>query len=152
MMDNKKFKQLFNDVARLYDFEQAYGAWFLESPECIVVLELQKSYFGNYYELNIKSFVQGAFDNHYVKSKDLAKKYMGNCFGRQPSEYNDIFDLEEDMEDEYRKERLEYFFKNFLAPLLPKLLSLSDLSKLPEYGDIFIPSAVKNEILRLSKK
>ena len=29
MMDNKKFKQLFNDVARLYDFEQAYGAWFL---------------------------------------------------------------------------------------------------------------------------
>ena len=100
MMDNKKFKQLFNDVARLYDFEQAYGAWFLESPECIVVLELQKSYFGNYYELNIKSFVQGAFGNHYVKSKDLAKKYMGNCFGRQPSEYNDIFDLEEDMEDE----------------------------------------------------
>ena len=85
-MDNKKFKQLFNDVARLYDFEQAYGAWFLESPECIVVLELQKSYFGNYYELNIKSFVQGAFGNHYVKSKDLAKKYMGNCFGRQPSE------------------------------------------------------------------
>ena len=151
-MDNKKFKQLFNDVARLYDFEQAYGAWFLERPECIVVLELQKSYFGNYYELNIKSFVQGAFGNHYVKSKDLAKKYMGNCFGRQPSEYNDIFDLEEDMEDEYRKERLEYFFKNFLAPLLPKLLSLSDLSKLPEYGDIFIPSAVKNEILRLSKK
>ncbi|HCD91911.1 MAG TPA: hypothetical protein DEQ93_01430 [Odoribacter splanchnicus] len=139
-------------MARLYDFEQAYGAWFLESPECIVVLELQKSYFGNYYELNIKSFVQGAFGNHYVKSKDLAKKYMGNCFGRQPSEYNDIFDLEEDMEDEYRKERLEYFFKNFLAPLLPKLLSLSDLSKLPEYGDIFIPSAVKNEILRLSKK
>ena len=152
MMDNKKFKQLFNDVARLYDFEQAYGAWFLESPECIVVLELQKSYFGNYYELNIKSFVQGAFGNHYVKSKDLAKKYMGNCFGRQPSEYNDIFDLEEDMEDECRKERLEYFFKNFLAPLLPKLLSLPDLSKLPEYGDIFIPSAVKNEILRLSKK
>ena len=151
-MDNKKFKQLFNDVARLYDFEQAYGAWVLESPECIVVLELQKSYFGNYYELNIKSFVQGAFGNHYVKSKDLAKKYMGNCFGRQPSEYNDIFDLEEDMEDECRKERLEYFFKNFLAPLLPKLLSLSDLSKLPEYGDIFIPSAVKNEILRLSKK
>ena len=151
-MDNKKFKQLFNDVARLYDFEQAYGAWFLESPECIVVLELQKSYFGNYYELNIKSFVQGAFGNHYVKSKDLAKKYMGNCLGRQPSEYNDIFDLEEDMEDECRKERLEYFFKNFLAPLLPKLLSLSDLSKLPEYGDIFIPSAVKNEILRLSKK
>ena len=151
-MDNKKFKQLFNDVARLYDFEQAYGAWFLESPECIVVLELQKSYFGNYYELNIKSFVQGAFGNHYVKSKDLAKKYMGNCFGRQPSEYNDIFDLEEDMEDECRKERLEYFFKNFLAPLLPKLLSLSDLSKLPEYGDIFIPSALKNEILRLSKK
>ena len=151
-MDNKKFKQLFNDVARLYDFEQAYGAWFLESPECIVVLELQKSYFGNYYELNIKSFVQGAFGNHYVKSKDLAKKYLGNCFGRQPSEDNDIFDLEEDMEDECRKERLEYFFKNFLAPLLPKLLSLSDLSKLPEYGDIFIPSAVKNEILRLSKK
>ena len=138
MMDNKKFKQLFNDVARLYDFEQAYGAWFLESPECIVVLELQKSYFGNYYELNIKSFVQGAFGNHYVKSKDLAK--------------GDIFDLEEDMEDEYRKERLEYFFKNFLAPLLPKLLSLSGLLELPQYGDVDIPSNVKDEILRLSKK
>lgn len=86
MMDNKKFKQLFNDVARLYDFEQAYGAWFLESPECIVVLELQKSYFGNYYELNIKSFVQGAFGNHYVKSKDLAKGDMGRLFdGNRPN-------------------------------------------------------------------
>ena len=30
-MDNKKFKQLFNDVARLYDFEQAYGAWRVRS-------------------------------------------------------------------------------------------------------------------------
>ena len=117
-----------------------------------VVLELQKSYFGNYYELNIKSFVQGAFGNHYVKSKDLAKGDMGDCFGRQPSEYNDIFDLEEDMEDEYRKERLEYFFKNFLAPLLPKLLSLSGLLELPQYGDVDIPSNVKDEILRLSKK
>ena len=77
---------------------------------------------------------------------------MGNCFGRQPSEYNDIFDLEEDMEDEYRKERLEYFFKNFLAPLLPKLLSLSGLLELPQYGDVDIPSNVKDEILRLSKK
>jgi len=48
-MENKEFKKLFDIIARNHGFESAFGGWFKESNECIVVLDLQKSNFGNYY-------------------------------------------------------------------------------------------------------
>lgn len=73
-MDSKDFKGAFNEIARKSGFEKACGGWFKESDECIAVLDLQKSNYGDYYELNIKLFVQGMFGNHYVKGKDLVKR------------------------------------------------------------------------------
>ena len=66
-MESKDFRKLFNEIAKNNGFEPAFGGWFKESDECIVALYLQKSNFGNYYELNIKTFVQGLFGNLYKK-------------------------------------------------------------------------------------
>lgn len=65
-MDSKEFKSIFDEVAKRSSFEKAFGGWFRESSECIAVLDLQKSNFGDYYELNIKIFIQGVFGNTYV--------------------------------------------------------------------------------------
>lgn len=73
-MNSKDFKGAFNQIARKYSFEKAYSGWFKESKECIAVLDLQKSNYGDYYELNIKIFIQGAFGSVYRKGKDLVKK------------------------------------------------------------------------------
>ena len=64
-MESKEFKNVFEKVAKANNFEKAFGGWFKESTECIVVLCLQKSNFGDYYELNIKIFIQGMFGNKY---------------------------------------------------------------------------------------
>ena len=60
-MDNTEFKKQFGEIAKASRFDRAFGGWFKESNETIIVLELQKSNFGNYYQLNIKVFIQGFF-------------------------------------------------------------------------------------------
>lgn len=82
-MDNQDFKYIFDILAKANNFEKAFGSWIKESSECIIVLDLQKSNFGNYFELNIKIFVQGMFGNKYVINKDIVKKHIGDVFARQ---------------------------------------------------------------------
>ena len=93
-MESKEFKNVFEKVAKANNFEKAFGGWFKESTECIVVLCLQKSNFGDYYELNIKIFIQGMFGNKYTRSKDLVKKNVGDVFTRQPSDYSNVLDFD----------------------------------------------------------
>jgi hypothetical protein len=68
-MNSKEFKNLFGKVAESNGFERAFGGWLKESEDCIVVLDLQKSKYGDRYQLMIKIFVQGMFGNKYSKSK-----------------------------------------------------------------------------------
>lgn len=145
-MDSKEFKTVFSNIAKVYGFEKAFGGWFKESTECIVVLDLQKSNFGDYFEMNIKIFIQGAFGNHYVRSKDLVKKDIGNVFTRQPKEFRDILDFDEPMEDESRKGRLEKLFSEFIVPFTDKALSKSGIKELAEKGIVFLLPAVEEQL------
>ena len=143
-MENKEFKNLFKEVAKKNGFESAFGGWFKESNECIVALYLQKSNFGNYYELNIKTFIQGLFGNFYKKNKDL--KYATSAiFTRQPQEYNDVLDLENSMEIETRKNRLEKLFNDFIVPDTNQTLSRAGIIELARNGAFILP-AVKKEL------
>ena len=90
IMNSKEYRKVFNTIAQENGFEKAFGGWFKESQECILVLDLQKSNFGDYYEMNIKVFVQGAFGNSYVKNKNLVKKDIGDIFTRQPAALRDV--------------------------------------------------------------
>ncbi|MDR1682139.1 MAG: DUF4304 domain-containing protein [Candidatus Symbiothrix sp.] len=146
-MDSKEFKNIFDTVAKANDFEKAFGGWFKESSECIIVLDLQKSNFGDYYELNIKIFVQGIFGNKYVKSKDLVKKHTGDIFTRQPNDYKDVLDFDTSMDDEKRKEKLESLFSEFVVPFANKALSRIGLKELAEQEKIFLLPAVKEELV-----
>jgi hypothetical protein len=53
-MNSKEFKNVFGELAKINGFLKAFGGWFKESTECIAILELQKSSFGDNYYLNIK--------------------------------------------------------------------------------------------------
>jgi hypothetical protein len=48
-METIEFKKMLDAVAKESGFERAYEGWFKESPEVILVLDLQKSNFGNNY-------------------------------------------------------------------------------------------------------
>ena len=58
-MTKTEFKKAFGSTAESYGFRRIYSCWITESPERIFVLMLQKSNFGNYYDLVIKIFIQG---------------------------------------------------------------------------------------------
>jgi hypothetical protein len=77
-MDSKEFKKVFDDKAKINGFSKAFGGWYKETGECIAILELQKSTFADCFYLNIKIFIQGAFERTYKPNKDLIKSSMGH--------------------------------------------------------------------------
>lgn len=145
-MASKEFKKLFSEIAKSNGFESAFGGWFKDSTESIVVLDLQKSNFGNYYELNIKIYIHGMFGNSYSRNKDLVKKDTGDIFRRQPSRYKSVFDFDEPMDNEKRNEKLEKFFSEFMVPFTDKALSKSGIRELAEKGEITLLPAVEKEL------
>jgi hypothetical protein len=145
-MDSKEFKKIFGEVAKSNGFESAFGGWFKDSAESIVVLDLQKSNFGDYYEMNIKIFIQGMFGNSYSRSKNLVKRDIGNIFRRQPPEYKSVFDFDEPMDDEKRKADLAKLFRDFIVPFTDKALSKSGIRELADKGEITLLPAVKEEL------
>ncbi|CCB86779.1 unknown protein [Parachlamydia acanthamoebae UV-7] len=103
-MDNAEFVKLYCKIGLLNGFTKAFGCLWKESNECIVMLELQKSNYGNYYELNVKIFVHGAFGDIHRKSKDL-KKDVGHVFTRSPSIYGEALDLDTPIDLEIRTQK-----------------------------------------------
>jgi hypothetical protein len=145
-MNSKAFKIVFGEIANANGFETAFGGWFKESTDTIIVLDLQKSNFGDYYELNIKIYVQGIFDNKYNKHKDLVKKEPGDIFRRQPPEYKEAFNLDVPMEPDKRKKIIDNLFHQFIVPFSNKALTRSGLKYLESKGDIYLLPAVKFEL------
>ena len=153
-MENKIFKKKFSNTAKIHGFESLFGGWFKESPECVFVIDLMKYNFGNYYKLNIKTFINGVFDKYYKKNKDLVKKEIGNIFRCEPKEFKEALDLEILMDIKEREKKLHSLFKDFLVPFSEKALTKQGIYELAEKGEIHLLPAVKEEIERLesSKK
>lgn len=151
-MDKIEFKKVFGNIAERNGFLRAFGGWFKESLDCIAVLDLQKSNYGEYYELNIKIFIQGAFGNSYKKTKELVKKDTGDIFTRQPNEYSYLLNLDQKTEDTKRIDGIEKFFKDYLTPMLDKLLTKTGINELASKDQIYLLPAVKEQIVKLLNK
>jgi len=147
-MDNKTFKHIFGMIAKKNGFESAFGGWFKQSEECIFTIQLVRSNFGNYYMVDIKVNVQGTFGNRYVKSKSLLRD-IGDVFRREPKEFEAALNLEQQMEDEERKQKLESLFKDFLIPFSEKVLTIHGIKDLAKKGEIYLLPAVKEELEKL---
>jgi len=145
-MDAREFKLMFDSVSKNFGFAKNFGGWFKESSECIVVLDLQKSNYSNSYYLNIKVYIQGFFGVTYVMNKFLVKNDVGIVSTRSPKEYRDIFDLENQLENINREEKLHKLFIEFLMPFTNKALVRSGIKKLAEDDEILLQPAVQKEL------
>lgn len=143
-MDSKEFKKIFGEVAKSNSFESVFGGWFKGSAESIVVLELQKSSFANSNYLNVKIFIQGAFDRTYTPSKDLIISSMGHITNQIRDK--EILDFDKPMNDEKRKEKLEQLFSEFIVPFSDKALSKSGIRELADKDEITLLPAVQAEL------
>lgn len=145
-MESKEFKSLFDKIAKAHGYEKAFSGWFKESAECIAVLDLQKSNFGNYYELNIKIFIRGVFGNRYTKDKKLVKRDTGDIFTRQPEDFKDVLDFDTSMDSDKRKQGIEALFKEFIDSFIDRALSRNGIKDLAQDGELFLLPAVKKEL------
>ena len=145
-MNSKDFKYLFAETAQRNGFKRAFGGLFKESEECIVILDLQKSNYGDYYQLMIKIYVQGMFGNKYSMSKDLVKRHGGNIFRGEPPEFKDLFNFDISMDDNNRKQRTEELFREFIMPFVDVALFRQGLEDLETQGKIYLLPAVKQEL------
>lgn len=148
-MNSKEFKSMFGDIAKENNFLQAFGGWYKESSECIAILELQKSNFGDYYILNIKVFIKGAFERTYALTKDLIKSSLGHINANETDEYRNIFSFDEPLDDSLRIEKLNELFKNHIVPFTTKTSTKLGIMELEKAGKIFILPAVKKELEKL---
>ncbi len=145
-MNSKEFKNVFGSIAKKYNFISAHGGWYKESAECIAVLLLQKSNFGDYYQLIIKIYVQGMFDNKYVISKDIVKKDVGDIFTSEPPEFKSIFDFDHTIDDKKRLDGLEEIFSKHIVPYSDKALSKAGIMKMHVEEGLFLLPNVRNQL------
>jgi Domain of unknown function (DUF4304) len=145
-MDQKQLKALISTVAEENGFASAHGGWFMASNECIVVLELQKSKFGNYCDANLKFFVQGAFGNRYVESKDLVKVKTGDVFVRAPQHYRKWLDLDAPLDQAEREQGLVSLFEDCLTPIAKEGQTRAGLLRLERAGKVHLLPAVRAEL------
>ena len=150
-MDSKEFRTVFGAIAKRYGFKFLYGGWHKESEDCIVILELQRSYYSNSYHLNIKINIRGVFDSAYVLDKYLVKNAVGHLRTREPNEYSVVFKLDENLDDNARRVMLEELFKTYITPLTDKALHVEEIEclakekKYPMLEHLFSP-VLKEEI------
>ena len=101
--------------------------------------------------MNVKIYIQGAFNSHYVRCKDLVKKDTGDVFTRSPRDLNDVLDFDEvQMTDEERLSKTRKMFAEFIMPFAEKALSIAGIWELKEQGLVFLLPPVEQELLRLT--
>jgi hypothetical protein len=145
-MNSNEYKILFGSVAKRNGFEKAFGGWFKKSQECIAVLDLQKSNYGDYYKLNIKIYIQGLFGKKYIKNKELVKKDVGDILLGEPKEYKSVLDFDEFMEETIRQNKTEELFKTYIVPLTSEAMTIKGIKELTKRGEFLLLPAVKKEL------
>lgn len=148
-MDAKKFKVLFGQTAEIFGFTSAFGGAFKHLTDCVVVLVLQKSNFGDYFELNVKFFFNGLFGKNISIDKALIVKESGHVFLRPPKKYNSLFNISEESKEVEISKKMSGFFDEFLVPIVAKASSRSGILKLASEGEVFILPAVKVELEKI---
>ncbi len=96
--------------------------------------------------MNIKIYIQGLFGNKYLINKKLIKADTGDVFFREPQEYKEFFDLENNLSDSDRTKGIETLFNQYLNLLFEKMNTIEKIKNLYKKGELFLLPAVKDEL------
>lgn len=145
-MENRDFKSLFGSVAKAHGFAAANGVWYRETAVALLVLHLQKSNYGNYFDLNIKLFLGCTRSTSPVAFKSLVKSHSGDVFRRQPPAYRDVFDLDTEVSAVDRSESLDRMFTELVDRIAAACSTSEGLLRLRDEGVLFLLPGVEARI------
>jgi len=148
-MQKKEFKNMFKEIVLESGFRFEFGGYYKQTNECIIVIDLQKSNYGNYYQIMLRFFIQGIFGKTYKLDKFLVKNDTGDVFRGAPNEYNRILDLDNEIDDQFRASKLKELFTQFIIPIVKIGERRDGLYKLGEAGDVYLLPAVKQELEKM---
>lgn len=137
-MEASEFKAVLGDVAKAHGFAAAHGGWYRETPAALFVLNLQKSNFGNYFELNLKLFLGQGAPSTAADFKKLVKRLSGDIFRRQPEEYREVFDLDAAITAADRRNRLERMFTELIDRIASAAASPFGILRLRDEGVVYL--------------
>lgn len=107
-------------------------------PAALLVLELQKSNFGNYFELNLKLFLGCAAPNDPAEFKKLVKNLSGDIFRRQPEECRSAFDLDALVGLAERRESIDRMFSELVDRMASAADSPAGILRLRDEGMLYV--------------
>jgi hypothetical protein len=142
----KEFRALFGEVARAHGFIEVQGGWYRELPAALFGLQLQKSNFGAYFELNLKLFLGRALPKEAAALKTLTKM-SGDIFRRQPTECRGAFDLDNDIGLDERRRLLEAMFRGVIQRIADGAGSPSGILALRDRGELFVLPAIETKLI-----
>lgn len=137
-MEAKEFKALFGEVAQSHGFNSAASGWYREAPAALLVLDLQKSNFGNYFELNLKLFLGRAAPSDPAEFKKLVKSLSGDIFRRQPEECRSAFELDAPVGLTERRGSIDRMFSEVVDRIALASDSPAGILRLRDEGLLFI--------------
>jgi hypothetical protein len=143
-MDTKEFKNLFGNIAKSHGFKSAHGGWHREVSAALLVLNLQKSNFGNYFEMNLKLFLGETAVVDSAELKERVKSMSGDIFRRQPEEYSDAFNLDSSMSLADRRAAIEKMFRDLIDHIVSAgTAGSAGILRLRDEGVLFVLPSVE---------
>lgn len=116
-MDISTWKHIFEESAASSGFQKIGTSLVVNNQETTIVLDLQKSQYGNSFYLNINIFVN--VGGVPISQEKIGK--MGDIFRRQPPAWDFLFDLDNLQSADELKKQMILFFGEFVIPFTKEM-------------------------------
>lgn len=143
-MENKIFKKLIETNAKKLHFEKLKTAFLRESDDALVFLIPRKSGYSNLYYLRLKVVLKPAEKN--FDKIEFIKHDVGDITMSIDVDNKELFDLENDLTDVERTEKMEVFFKTSVDLWVNNMLSKRKIVELYEKESFFLLRYTKSKL------
>ena len=113
------------------------GRWYRHCEDVIVVVDLQKSYWGNSYYVNMGFFLRALGEKLFPLGRECPISVRLESLGQdQQSRIEKILNLEYDIADDQRLKELSDFLDSYLRPALERGCSMVGLRTMVDDGTL----------------
>ncbi len=142
-MENKIFKSIVDENIKKIGFEKKLGAWLKETQETIIALILRKSGYSNYYYLRIKVNIK-PFNEEI--DKEWIKHDIADILFSFDSDHKILFNLENNLNDQDRQQKLISTIQNVLKEICLNLSSKDRIIELAKKKEVFLLPYTKEKL------
>jgi hypothetical protein len=124
-------------VMKKNGFRRKSKSWYLRTDDTILVVNLQKSIYGDQYYVNLAVWLKALGENVFPKEYHCHIRSRVVAFDRDRQKYweREVFDLDNtDMPDAERSQQIQSFLEEKALPFLLSCGSVEELRKLYREG------------------